>query len=108
MKELVKLVVFVPEENADAVRKALGEAGAGKIGEYSFCSYSIKGIGRFMPSQQAHPHIGAAGKLEEVHEERIEVACEKYQAMDIIKVIKEVHPYEEIVIDCYPMLELTG
>ena len=107
MKELVKLVVFVPEENADEVREALGKAGAGKIGEYSFCSYSIKGVGRFKPSENAKPHIGSAGKLEEVDEERIEVACEKEQALDIIKVIKDVHPYEEVVIDIYPMLTLS-
>jgi len=106
MKELVKLVVFVPEENADEVRKALGEAGAGRIGEYSFCSYSIKGVGRFKPSDAANPHIGSAGKLEEVNEERIEVACEKDQAADIIAVIKKVHPYEEVVIDAYSMLQL--
>ncbi len=106
MKELVKLVVFVPEENADEVRRALGEAGAGKIGEYSFCSYSIKGVGRFKPSDGANPHIGSAGKLEEVNEERIEVACEKSQVSEIIKVIKDVHPYEEVVMDIYPMLSL--
>lgn len=106
MKELVKLVVFVPEENADAVRQALGEAGAGRIGEYTFCSYSIKGVGRFKPGEGANPHIGTAGKLEEVNEERIEVACEKDQAPDIIKVIKEVHPYEEVVMDIYPILSL--
>jgi hypothetical protein len=106
MKELVKLVVFVPEESADEVRQALGEAGAGKIGEYSFCSFSLKGVGRFKPSDNANPHIGSAGQLEEVNEERIEVACEKNQAADIIKVIKDVHPYEEVVIDIYPMLSL--
>lgn len=106
MKELVKLVVFVPEENADELRNVLGEAGAGKIGEYSFCSFSIKGVGRFKPSDKANPHIGSAGKLEEVNEERIEVACEKEQAPEIIKVIKKVHPYEEVVLDIYPMLSL--
>jgi hypothetical protein len=106
MKELVKLVVFVPEENADGVRQALGEAGAGKVGNYTFCSFSIKGIGRFRPGDGANPHKGKVGELEEVREERIEVACEKDQVSDIIKVIKEVHPYEEVVIDIYPMLSL--
>lgn len=106
MKELVKLVVFVPEKNADSMRQALGKAGAGKIGEYSYCSYSIKGVGRFKPTDNADPHIGSAGKMEEVNEERIEVACEKGQASEIIKVIKKTHPYEEVVIDIYPMLSL--
>lgn len=106
MKELVKLVVFVPEEDAGKIRQALGEAGAGQIGEYTFCSFSIKGIGRFKPGKNADPHIGTAGEIEQVDEERIEVACEKDQALKIIKVIKDTHPYEEVVIDIYPMLSL--
>ncbi len=106
MKELVKLVVFVPEENADEVREALGKAGAGKIGNYSYASFSIKGVGRFKPNEKAKPHIGKAGKLEEVDEERIEVACEKDQVQAILSAIKKVHPYEEVVIDIYPMLAL--
>lgn len=106
MKELVKLVVFVPEENADAVRQALGEAGAGQFGNYSFCSYSIKGVGRFKPQVGANPHIGEVGKLEAVDEERIEVACEKDQVKNILEIIKRVHPYEEVVVDIYPMLSL--
>jgi hypothetical protein len=106
MKELVKLVVFVPEENADDIRQALGEAGAGRIGDYTFCSFSIKGKGRFKPGSESSPHIGKPGQLEEVDEERIEVACQKSQAPAIIDVIKQVHPYEEVVIDIYPMLQL--
>ena len=106
MKELVKIVVFVPEENAGAMRQALGEAGAGKIGEYSFCSFSVKGMGRFKPSANAHPHVGKPGESETVDEERIEVACEKEQVAEIINVIKKVHPYEEVVVDIYPMLSL--
>jgi hypothetical protein len=106
MTELIKLVVFVPEENANAVRDALGKGGAGKIGNYTYCSFSIKGTGRFKPNDKAKPHKGEQGKLEEVSEERIEVACEKSHVKDIIKVIKDVHPYEEVVIDIYPMLSL--
>lgn len=106
MKELVKLVVFVPEADADKVRQALGEAGAGKIGKYTFCSFSTKGTGRFKPGEGASPAIGEVGKLEEVAEERIEVACEKDQVAEIMTAIKKVHPYEEVVIDIYPMLVL--
>ncbi len=106
MNELVKLVVFVPDKNADAIRNALGEVGAGIIGEYSFCSYSVSGVGRFKPNDIANPHIGSANKLEAVSEERIEVTCQKVQAAHIVEVIKDVHPYEEVVIDVYPLLNL--
>ena len=69
----VKLVVFVPISHADAVRQAMGEAGAGKIGNYDFCSFSSRGIGRFCGNEKTNPAVGKAGKFEAVEEERIEV-----------------------------------
>ncbi|MDB4940434.1 MAG: NIF3-like protein [Candidatus Doudnabacteria bacterium] len=108
MKEFVKIVVFVPETHADVLRQSIGEAGAGKIGNYTFCSFSTKGIGRFKPEQGADPAIGEVGKLEAVAEERVEVACERDQVEGLIKAIKAVHPYEEVVIDIYPMLVLEN
>ncbi len=108
MKELVKIVVFVPETHADMVREAMGKAGAGKIGNYTYCSFSVKGQGRFKPEEGANPRIGKVGTLEVVDEERIEVACEKSQLNTIVQAIKAVHPYEEVVIDVYPMLVLEN
>ena len=99
----VKIVVFVPETHTDVVREAMGKAGAGKIGNYSFCSFSSKGIGRFKPEQGANPHIGEAGKFEEVVEERIETICPRGKLEEVIKAIKEVHPYDEVALDVYPL-----
>ena len=99
----VKIVVFVPETHTDIVREAMGKAGAGKIGNYSFCSFSTKGIGRFKPEQGANPHIGEVGKLEKVIEERIETVCPKEKLNEVIKAIKEAHPYEEVALDVYPL-----
>lgn len=104
MDEFVKLVVTVPESHADKVRVAIGNADAGKFGNYSFCSFSSKGIGRFRPEEGANPAIGSIGKIEEIIEERIEVTCKKAQLKNIINEIKKVHPYEEVVIDIYPMI----
>ena len=101
-----RLVVFVPDTHADAVRKAMGDAGAGKIGRYSHCSFSSKGTGRFTPLDGADPAIGKVGKPEEVDEQRIEVACERSQVTAIIEAIKKAHPYEEVAVDIYPMLVL--
>jgi len=106
MKELVKIVVFVPLSHTDILRKAMGEAGAGNMGNYAFASYSSRGIGRFLPLEGATPAIGEVGKMEEVEEERIEVACEKSQVKEIVAAIKKVHPYEEIAMDIYPVLTL--
>lgn len=87
----VKIVVFVPETHTDVVREAMGKAGAGKIGNYSFCSFSSKGIGRYKPEQGANPHIGEIGKFEEVAEERIETICPREKLEAVIVDKQEFH-----------------
>src|SRR3989344_3651240 len=101
---MVKIVVFVPLTHTEIVRKAIGDTGAGTIGNYSHCSFSSKGIGRFKPNDKANPHIGKANQLEEVEEERIEVVCQKNKAKAVIKAIKRVHPYEEVALDIYQLV----
>jgi hypothetical protein len=99
-----KIVVTAPTgEVADKVRQAMGEAGAGQIGNYSFCSISIPCVGRFLPGDDAHPAIGEAGKLEQVEEERIEVKCADELVAGVVAAIRVVHPYEEPAIDIYPL-----
>lgn len=103
MERLYKLVIYAPLSHADAVREALGEAGAGKIGNYSNCTFTVRGIGRFKPEEGANPHIGEVGKLEEVEEERIETVCEAAVLADVLNAVREAHPYEEPAIDVYPI-----
>jgi hypothetical protein len=98
MPETVKLVVFVPESHADKVRQTLGQIGAGHTGNYSHCSFSIKGTGRFKPLKNTRPHLGKVGQVESVAEERIETVCYKKDLKKIIAAIKKVHPYEEVAL----------
>lgn len=98
-----KIVVTVPIADADKLREAIGQAGGGKIGNYSFCSFSSRGTGRFLPNKGANPAIGEVGKPEEVEEERIEVTCADELVADVVAAIKRVHPYEEPVVDVYPL-----
>lgn len=102
--QYVKIVVFVPESHAEIVRRAMGDAGAGKLGNYSHCTFSVKGVGRFLPHEGAHPAIGTVGKLEEVVEERIEIICEKKIYKKVIAAMKKAHPYEEVAYDVIPLL----
>ncbi len=102
----VKLVVFVPVSHADKIRSVLGEAGAGKIGNYDFCSFSTKGIGRFRGNKNSNPAIGKVGKYEAVNEEKIEVTIPRKILKNVIKKIKTAHPYEEVVFDIYPLEDL--
>ncbi len=100
----VKIVVFVPQTHADAVRAAMADAGAGHIGDYAHCSFSVKGTGRFVPLETTHPTVGEIGKLTEVAEERIEVVCYEKDMEAIVAAVKKVHQYEEVAIDVYPLL----
>lgn len=103
MNKRFKVVVFVPKANAEQMRTALGEAGAGVIGNYSFCTFSTKGIGRFLPGTGANPYIGAVGVLDEVQEERIETVCSEEKLPEVLEAIRRVHPYEEPALDVYPI-----
>ena len=106
LSDYVTIVITVPETHADIVREAMGRAGAGKVGDYSYCSYSAKGVGRFMPNVGSNPYLGKENVLEEVVEERIETVCSCVILNHVLEEIKKVHPYEETVIDIYPVYEI--
>ena len=73
------------------------------VQERSVTIRTVKGTGRFKPLEGANPTIGEVGKLEEVAEERIETVCESDNLSDVLKAIKDVHPYEEPATDVYPI-----
>lgn len=100
---LKKLVVFVPEENAKEVKQAIGDAGAGAIGEYTHCAFSAAGIGQFLPGEGTNPYIGQQGKLEEVREIRVETIVPESIEKKVISAMLKAHPYEEVAYDLYPL-----
>ena len=103
MAKNVKIVVYVPVTHTDIVLKALGEAGAGAIGNYSHCSFTTRGTGRFMPGAGTNPFIGQQGILEAVEEDRIETIIPRDRLKRVIEAMEAVHPYEEIAFDIYPL-----
>ncbi len=105
--EIVKIVTFVPETHADIVREAIGNAGGRRVGNYTHCTFSVKGLGRFKPIEGADPAIGAIGSLESVQEERIEFVCERGLARKVMEEVRRVHPYEEVPFDVYSLLGET-
>ena len=106
LSEYVTIVTTVPETHADAVREAMGKAGAGESEHYAFASFSVKGTGRFMPKKGSQPFIGQEGVMESVIEERIEAICPRHCLEKVVQEIKKAHPYEETVIDIYPVYEI--
>lgn len=106
--KLFKLVVTVPESDGDMLRRVIGEAGGGKIGKYIHGSFTTTGTGRFIPGEGADPTIGEIGKLEKVSEERVEINCDETTLQPVIKAIRDNHPYEQPVIDVYPLVDQAG
>ena len=97
----MKVFVSVPRERADKLREAIGKAGGGKMGSYSFCSFSVVGTGRFRPDTGSNPSLGKVGEHTVVEEEKIEFVCEHEKLAAVIAAIKKVHPYEEPAIDAF-------
>ena len=94
--EILQLSFFVPQQNRETVLSALHAAGAGQIGNYSECSFSSEGLGRFKPGDGANPTIGNTGQREEVAEFQIQVSFPKYLKNKVLKALFEAHPYEEV------------
>ena len=104
MGMFVKIAVYAPSSHADKIRAELAAAGCGHIGKYDFCSFSVKGVGRFRPGKGAQPFVGKIGKIEKVTEERIETICPKIKLKKVLAIIKKSHPYDEPAVDVYPLL----
>ena len=101
----VKIYVTVPKENIESVRNAACAAGAGVIGNYTFCSTQTEVVGTFIPNDNASPYIGEKNKLEYVEEEKLEVVCPTEKVKEVIEAIRKSHPYEEPSIDIFPLLD---
>ena len=97
MKEtyMFKLYFYVPEENCEEVKEAVFEAGAGKIGNYTKCSWQTAGTGQFLPGQDSQPTIGRQGQIERLKEFRVEMVVDQFRAEKVVDALINAHPYEE-------------
>ncbi|MHB9027819.1 MAG: Nif3-like dinuclear metal center hexameric protein [Candidatus Latescibacterota bacterium] len=101
--EQVKFVTFTPPEFTGRVREAAGSAGAGSIGEYRLCSFTVRGTGSYIPSAEARPFEGKSGLLTLTEEDRIEMIAPASSIQRIISAVRAVHPYEEMAYDIIPL-----
>ena len=99
----VKLVVFLPEESLEKVSGAIFNAGGGRIGEYSNCSFRIPGKGTFKGSKKTNPAAGTKEVFETVNEVRLEVLVDSWKLKSVLSEMLKVHPYEEPAYDIYPL-----
>lgn len=102
------IVAFVPKEHLSAVQQAVWNVGGGQIGEYSECSFHTEGTGTFRGSLDSHPTVGQPGRLEQVHEARLEITCSERCLPAALKALYEAHPYEEPAVDVYKLESPLG
>lgn len=102
-EKLFKLSVYVPDSHADLVRSALFEAGAGHIGNYDSCSFNVGGFGTFRALEGACPAVGNLGELHREPECRVETIVPEFLLGAAVAKMKEVHPYEEVAYDIFPL-----
>ena len=102
---MYKLTVFIPEEALEQVKLALFTAGAGKIGNYEQCCWQVKGTGQFMPISGSNPYIGIHDSIETVEEWRVEMVVAKANIAEVVKALKQAHPYETPAYDVIEVLD---
>jgi len=105
---LDKWVIFVPADNTEVLREALFAAGAGRIGDYSHCSWSITGTGQFLPGAGASPAIGTVGAVQRVEEDRVEVIAPASLRARVLAAMRAAHPYEEPAFDVFSLAALPA
>lgn len=107
-QKLLKLVTFVPSKQKEEVANALFAAGAGDIGNYSHCSFSLQGEGTFLANDKANPFVGQANQLHTEAETRLEVVLPNWKKSEVIAALNAAHPYEEVAYDIYALQNSIG
>ncbi len=92
---MYKLCFYVPTSHVDAVKRAVFEAGAGRIGDYDCCAWQVLGQGQFRPRSGSQPYLGETDRLESVPEYRVELVCEDERLAAALEALIAAHPYEE-------------
>lgn len=91
---MIHISFYVPVKDAVRVKDAMFQAGAGRIGNYSHCSYESRGYGQFKPLAGSNPTIGGQNTLEIVEELKVEMVCDDQKIREVVEALKKSHPYE--------------
>jgi dinuclear metal center YbgI/SA1388 family protein len=103
-----KWVIYVPPDHTEAVRTAVFGAGAGRLGDYSCCSWTVTGTGQFLPHEGATPAIGTVGTVERLPEDRVEVIAPAVLRGAVLSAMRAAHPYEEPAFDVLELAPLPA
>lgn len=93
--KMLKLSTMIPNVHVDKVRLALFDAGAGQLGNYDSCSFSVKGEGTFRALKGANPYVGNLNEFHLEAETRIDVILPVWLKHKVETALIQAHPYEE-------------
>ncbi|SEA29487.1 YqfO family protein [Microbulbifer marinus] len=105
---MYKLCAYIPESHVEVVKRALFDAGAGRIGDYDSCCWQVLGTGQFRPLEGSQPFIGQSGQVEQVAEYRVEMVCADELVDAALAALRAAHPYEEPAFDLWKLDERCG
>lgn len=98
-----KIEIYAPEESVDDILNALALAHAGEIGKYDHCATVIPVQGFWRALEDASPYEGIPGELFSGSEVKLEVLCREEYLLEAVGAVREMHPYEEPVINIIPL-----
>ena len=91
-----KLTTYVPKDDAEKLKESLFAAGAGNIGNYSNCSFTVDGTGSYKAGDNANPTKGKIGQTHYEKETQISITYHKANESKVLKALFKNHPYEEV------------
>jgi len=106
MNFMYKIEVCCPENSVENLRKAIADNGGGSVNGYTNCSFVTPGYSYFMPTEEANPYVGEKFKLNKILEYKIEVVCSGEILNNLVQTIKDVHPYEEVIVNTYKLINM--
>jgi len=92
---MYQITFFTPDSHCELVKNAMFDAGAGRYEHYEHCSWQILGEGQFKPLKGSKPFLGRQNDLETVAEYRVEMICEQACLSQVIRAMRDAHPYEQ-------------
>lgn len=95
-RSIARIEFYVPESHLEAVKNAMFDAGAGKVGDYDCCAWQTLGQGQFRPLSGSSPYLGNEGTVEQVAEYKVEMVADSELVDAVVAAMKDAHPYEEV------------
>lgn len=101
----MKLIVYVPKTHMEPILDAMHKHGCGAMGDgkYEGCAFLTFGHGTWIAMKGSKPFKGRLNRREMVQEVKVETTCLSSKTTEMVKVLRSIHPYEEPIIEIYPL-----